>query len=123
MENSKKDFEYKYSAVEQEEIAKIKAKYMPQEESKLDQLRKLDASVTVPGTITGIIVGVIGCLVFGGGLSMILVVGKELLIPGVFLSAFGFLMMGLAYPLFKMITAKQRKLITPQILALTEDLE
>ena len=72
MEKHNETFEYTYSAVQQEEIERIKSKYLPKEETKLDKLKKLDASVTRPGTIWAIGFGVIGCLIFGGGLSSIL---------------------------------------------------
>ena len=122
MESKKETFEYTYSAAQQEEIEKIKAKYIPQADSKLAQLRKLDASVEKPGTMAGIIVGVIGLLVFGGGLSMVLVVGASLLIPSIMLGITGIGMMAAALPLYKKITEKQRERIAPQILALTEEL-
>lgn len=122
MENNKETFEYTYSAEQQAEIEKIKAKYMPQQDTKLEQLRKLDASVTQKGTIVGLIFGIIGCLLFGGGMSMVLVVGMELVIPGILLGMIGIVLMVLAYPLYKKITAKERARIAPQILALTEEL-
>ena len=40
-------FEYTYSAKRQEEIEAIKNKYLPPKEDKMEQLRKLDTSVTV----------------------------------------------------------------------------
>ena len=50
MEN-KESFEYTYSAPEQEEVRKIRDKYLPREEreNKLEQLRRLDRSVTEKG--------------------------------------------------------------------------
>ena len=51
MENNKDTFEYIYSAEQQEEIKNIRKKYMAPEEDKMDQLRKLDASVTMKATM------------------------------------------------------------------------
>ena len=62
MENKKETFEYTYSAEQQAEIERIKSKYLPKEDNKLEQLRQLDASVTNKGTMIGIIVGLAGCL-------------------------------------------------------------
>jgi len=45
-ENQKEVFEFAYSAKQQEEVQKIREKYVPREEDKLEQLRRLDASVT-----------------------------------------------------------------------------
>lgn len=122
MREHNESFEYTYSAEQQAEIEKIKAKYMPQTDSKLEQLRKLDASVTRPGTIVGIVIGLIGCLAFGGAMSMILVVGTSLLIPGIILGFVGIVLMFLAYPMYKRLTEKQKERIAPQILALTEEI-
>lgn len=122
MENNKETFEYTYSAEQQAEIEKIRSKYIPKVETKLDQLRKLDAAVTRPGIITGLVVGIVGTLIFGGGMSCTLVGGASLFVPGVVLGAVGIALMIAAYPLYKKITDKERERIAPQILALTEEL-
>lgn len=46
---------------------------MAQEEDKMEQLRKLDQSVSEPGMIVSLILGVVGILVFGFGLCCTLV--------------------------------------------------
>ena len=38
------EFEYTYSAPEQEEIRKIREKYLPKEETSMDRLRRLVAN-------------------------------------------------------------------------------
>ena len=124
MENKKETFEYTYSAQEQKEIERIKSKYAPKQESetKLEQLRRLDASVTRPGTITGLILGIMGILTFGGGMSCCLVAGETLFVPGILLGVVGSVLMILAYPLYKKITEKEKERIAPLILALTEEM-
>ena len=122
MEQNKDTFEYIYSAEQQVEIEKIRNKYMPKQEDKLEQLRKLDASVTKKGTIISVMLGVVGILAFGGAMSMILVVGNSLLLPGVLLGVFGIVLMVVAYPIFSKVTEKERERIAPEILALTEEL-
>ena len=42
-------FTYTYSAREQEEIEKIRQKYLPKAEDKMEQLRALDRNVTKKG--------------------------------------------------------------------------
>lgn len=101
MEQNKDTFEYIYSAEQQVEIEKIRNKYMPKQEDKLEQLRKLDASVTKKGTIISIMLGVIEILAFGGAMSMILVVENSLLLPGVLLGVFGIVLMVMAYPILQ----------------------
>lgn len=115
-------FEYTYSAKRQEEIEAIKSKYLPPKEDKMEQLRKLDASVTIQATIWSISIGVIGVLIFGGGMSCILVGAKNLFIPGIVVGFVGLAVMGLALPAYKMIEKKLREKIAPQILALADEL-
>lgn len=42
-------FSYKYSAVENKEIQEIRKKYLPQNESKLEELKRLDMQAQMPG--------------------------------------------------------------------------
>lgn len=125
MNQQNETFEYTYSAMEQEEIQKIKNKYLPKEETKLDKLKKLDASVTTRGTIWSIALGVVGSLVFGSGMSAVMVLGTDLtmFVVGIVLGLLGMLLMGIAYPIYKTIIKKERARIAPQILALTEEIE
>ena len=44
-------FIYTYSAKEQEEIKKIREKYLPKETNNMERLRRLDKSVTQKSTI------------------------------------------------------------------------
>lgn len=53
MDNNEK-FEYTYSAKQQVELETIRKKYLPEKETKMDKLRRLDKSVTCPGTIISI---------------------------------------------------------------------
>lgn len=120
MENT--SFEYTYSAERQEEIENIRKKYMPKEEDKLEQLKKMDRDVTKPGTIWSIVIGVLGCLLFGAGMSFAMVWAESLLVVGIILGILGMGVMGVAYPVYIKITAKERERIAPQILALSEEL-
>lgn len=120
--NKKETFEYTYSSKQQEEIESIRKKYLPKEENKMELLRKLDRDVTNPGTIWSIIIGVIGCLMFGGGMSLVMVAGKAFMAAGIVMGLVGIAVMAVALPVYKKITEKQRERIAPQILALTEEL-
>lgn len=122
MENNKNTFEYTYSAEQQAEIEKIRSKYMPKTDDKLEQLRKLDASVTKKGTIIGIALGTVGCLIFGIAMSMALVVGEMMIVLAIIVGLPGIAAMAWAYPTYKKVTEKERERIAPQILALTEEL-
>lgn len=122
MENKKETFEYTYSAKQQQEIERIRKKYMPKKEDKMEQLRKLDADVTKPGTMWSIVVGVIGSLLLGIGMSCTMVWADSFFVLGIIVGVIGMIIMGMAYPLYIKITEKQREKLGPQILALTEEL-
>lgn len=122
MENNKEKFEYTYSAKQQEEIDKIRKKYMPKEEDKMEQLRKLDASVTKPGTMWSIVVGVIGSLLFGIGMCCTMVWADSYFVLGIIVGVIGMVVIGMAYPVYNKITKKQREKLAPEILSLTDEL-
>ena len=66
MENTMKQedsFYYKYSAEENKEIEEIRRKYLPVVESKVDELKRLDAQVQNAGIGVALCVGVIGSLI------------------------------------------------------------
>lgn len=122
MENNSKSFEYTYSAKEQEEIEKIRKKYLPREEDKMELLRKLDKDVTKPGTIWSLVIGIMGCLLFGVGMCCTLVWVDSLFGVGIVVGVIGMVIMGVAYPIYIRITKKQQEKLAPQILALAEEL-
>lgn len=115
-------FEYTYSAKRQEEIEAIKNKYLPPKEDKMEQLRKMDASVTMHATMWAIVLGVIGTLIFGAGMSCTLVGAQNFFIPGIVIGVVGLMVMGAAFPVYNLIVKKEREKIAPQILALAEEL-
>ena len=121
MSNTNK-FEYSYSAKEQEEIKKIRQKYTPREEDKMQLLRKLDESVTVKGTLLSLIVGIISALILGFGMSCCLVWGNSLLALGIAAGIIGIIGVSLAYPLYSLVTARERERLAPQILLLADEL-
>lgn len=115
-------FEYTYSAPEQEEIKRIRSKYLPKEEAetKIEKLRRLDREAERPGTVASLILGTIGTLIFGAGMSACMVGGAYAW--GVPMGIFGGIMLGMAYPVYSRITKRQREKIASEILKLTEEL-
>lgn len=121
MEN-KETFSYTYSAKQQEEIKKIREKYAPKEADKMEQLRRLDESVTRKGTIISIIVGIIGALVLGVGMCCTMVWADSLFAVGIVVGIVGIAAVSAAYPLFNYVTKKEREKIAPEIIRLTDEL-
>lgn len=117
-------FSYSYSAREQEEIRRIREKYTDPEEreTKLDRLRRLDASVTRKATTRSLILGIISSLIMGTGMSMCMVFMGVWFIPGIIIGCVGLLGVVMAYPIFLRVTEKERRKIAPEIMALTEEL-
>ena len=120
MEN-KETFSYTYSAKEQEEIKKIREKYVPKEADKMEQLRRLDESVTKKGTVISLVVGIIGALILGTGMSMCMV-WTDLFVLGIIVGIVGIVMVSAAYPLYSYVTKKEREKIAPEIIRLTDEL-
>ena len=71
-DNGKNGFTYTYSAAEQEELRRIREKYSnrPQEENKMEHLRRLDARVLQRAQTVALIFGIVGALVLGLGMSL-----------------------------------------------------
>lgn len=115
-------FQYTYSAKEQEELKRIRSKYAPKEENKMDLLRRLDAQVYQKATMYAIIVGVIGALFLGTGMSCCMVWGGAVFVLGIIVGVIGLAVVGLAYPLYNRTLNKERERIAPEILRLTDEL-
>lgn len=122
MENNQNGFQYTYSAKEQAEIKNIRSKYTPKEENKMEQLQRLDASATQKATMYAIIVGVIGALILGAGMSCCLVWTNSLLIPGIVIGVIGMAVLAVAWPLYNRTLKRERERIAPEILRLTDEL-
>lgn len=132
MENKNIDtsFKYTYSAKEQEEIKKIRQKYQTQEEDGMSKLRKLDAGVTQKATLVSLVLGIVGVLILGSGMSLIMtdlgvmfgVQGAASMVIGTFVGILGIVLVVLAYPVYSKVLKKEREKIAPEILRLTEEL-
>ena len=116
MEGKNEVFNYTYSASQQAEIKGIREKYMPptKEEDKMEQLRRLDRSVTKTGTAVSIVVGIINALVFGIGMCCTMV-WEGLMVPGIIVGVVGIIGIVSAYPIYIHITKKQREKVEARI--------
>lgn len=116
------NFQYTYSAEQQEEIKSIRKKYLPPEEDKMEQLRRLDAAVNKKASVTALTVGILGTLVMGTGMSCAMVWQGWWFIPGIILGLAGMAVIAFAYPIYRRVTEKEREKIAPVILALADEL-
>ena len=120
-------FEYTYCAERQQEIEAIRKKYLPKEEDKMEQLRRLHSIPTQKAQAASIAVGVLGALILGTGMSLCMTeLGAALehfaMVIGVLAGLIGLIMVALAYPLFNYVLKKERKRIAPEILRLSDEL-
>lgn len=131
MDNNNKDgFSYTYSAKEQAELKKIREKYTRKEEDKLDRLRRLDSGVTQKAQSISLAIGIIGALILGFGMSLIMSDLSEILgtyshlaLPlGIIIGLIGGVAVGVAYPVYNLVTKCERAKIAPEIIRLTDEL-
>lgn len=122
--NHNEAFRFTYSAAQQEEVKRIREKYSAPEqtEDKMEQLRRLDAGVTLKGTVASLILGILGALVMGVGMCCCMVWGGDLFIPGIIVGIAGIVGVSLAYPVYTAITKREKERIAPEILRLTDEL-
>lgn len=115
-------FHYTYSAKQQEEIKRIRDKYIPKEETKMEQLRRLDESAARPGRIAALTAGIVSTLLFGIGMCCTMVWAGTMFIFGVVIGVIGIAGISAAYPLYTHITKKRREKLAPEIIRLTDEL-
>lgn len=120
--NQRETFNYTYSAKQQEEVKRIREKYLPKKEDKMEQLRRLDKSVTQKGMIISLVIGVIGALILSIGMCCTMVWKENMFFPGILIGVVGIILVSIAYPLYVHITKKEREKIAPEIIRLTEEL-
>ena len=127
MEKNQETFTYTYSAQQQEEIKRIRQKYTPPEENKMDQLRRLDQRATQKAQAWAIALGVIGALILGTGMSLAMTdlsgfLGGTAMFIGIPVGLIGIVLVALAYPVYTRTLKKERQRIAPEILRLTDEL-
>ena len=135
MENNnqeKNEFSYTYSAKEQAELKTIREKYTPptEVEDKMARLRRLDASVTQTAQTVALILGIIGTLILGFGMSLCMtelakILGSykdKAMVIGIAVGIAGGILASLAYPVYNAIVKAKRKKLAPEIIRLADEL-
>lgn len=127
-ENKEEKFEYTYAApteAERREAEEIRKHYQDPavSEDKITRLRRLDEKAKLPPTIWALVLGVVGTIVFGAGMSIVL----EKLLPyylivGTAVSVVGLIPIVLAYPVYKLVSKKCKAKYAEEILRLSEEI-
>jgi uncharacterized membrane protein YccF (DUF307 family) len=125
MENN--SFEYTYSAQRQKEIEEIRKAYLPKEEDKMAELRRLHAIPTQKAQAASLAIGIIGTLILGTGMSLCMTdlgsaLGDLSLILGIIIGLAGMVMIAAAYPTYNRVLKKEKAINAPEILRMTEEL-
>ncbi|MBO5324149.1 MAG: hypothetical protein J6A88_08650 [Oscillospiraceae bacterium] len=118
----KEGFAYTYSARENQEVLNIRKKYLPREETKLEELKRLDHLVQNSGVTESLCAGIGGCLIFGLGLCLAMQVIGNAMWLGILLGLIGAVGMILAYPIKQKVYSKAKAEHTSRILELTIEL-
>lgn len=126
MDNNKK-FSFTYSGQQQKEVEAIRKKYLPKEEDKMEQLRKLHSIPTQKAKAASLTVGIIGALIMGTGMSLAMTdigaaLGSLAMVIGIAVGIVGMVLVALAYPIYNRVLKNERKKIAPEILRLTDEL-
>jgi len=117
-------FEFKYSAPTQEErkeIEYIQSQYKPSgKQALLNKLRKLDNKVKSVPMCVALILGVLGLLIFGVGITMVL--EWNILVWGIVVGAVGLVPMGFAYFSYVKLYEKLKNKYSEEILKISSEL-
>ncbi len=118
-------FSYRYSAKENEELQEIRNRYLPRNESKLEEIKRLDKQVQTSGIVESLVAGIGGLLVFGFGMCLSMQVignGIGFVVLGILIGLIGIGGMAMAYPVYRRTYHKAREKYTPRILELSAEL-
>jgi len=118
----KEGFSYIYSAACNQEVLNIRKQYLPQEETKLEELKRLDHLVQNSGVTESLCAGTGGCLVFGLGLCLAMEVIGQMIWLGVILGLAGAAGMLAAFPVYRRSFNKAKAQYSPRILELADEL-
>ena len=115
-------FSYTYSAALNQEVLNIRKKYLPCEETRLEELKRLDSLVQNSGVTQSLCIGIGGCLIFGLGMCLAMEVIGQMIWLGVILSLIGVVGMLAAFPVYLKFFNKAKAQHTPRILELASQL-
>ena len=115
-------FSYTYSATCNQEVLNICKKYLPKEETKLEELKRLDHLVQNSGVTESLCAGIGGCLIFGLGLCLAMEVIGQMIWLGVVLGLVGAAGMLAAFPVYRKYFNRAKAQYAPRILELAAQL-
>ena len=118
-----KQFEYNYSANRAKEIEAIRRKYEDPKTDKFEQLKALDKQADKRGMITALVLGIVGALILGTGMSIVMEGSAALMVLGIIIGVVGIVVLSAAYPMYKKIVQEDRAKVADQILTLSKEIQ
>ena len=93
----------------------------------MEQLRMLHGIPTKKAQTVSLVVGILGALIMGTGMSLAMTeigaaLGSLAMVLGIAVGLVGMVLVALAYPLYNRVLKKQREKIAPEILRLSDEL-
>lgn len=90
-------------------------------------MRKLDAKAGKKAARAAIVIGTVGALIIGSGMSLIMsefgtLLGNAALPVGIVMGIVGMIVLALAYPCYRHILKQEQERIGPEVLRLSEEL-
>ncbi|WP_186578496.1 hypothetical protein [Aquibacillus kalidii] len=119
-------YSFTYHASEKQKIRRevelIRNQYLEEDgtSDKLERLKALDNKVKKTPIIISWIIGVVGTLVFGGGLSLYMALSHE--IAGIITAIPGVVMILLANPCYKALLKKRKEKYSLEVITLSNEL-
>lgn len=105
---------------EKKKAEHILRRYISRDEDSATKLLALDAKVKRPGRLAASLVGYTATLVFGAGMSLVLV--WESYAAGIALGILGMTGAAAAYPTYRVITNSRRRRYRDDIMRLTDEI-
>lgn len=95
-----------------------------------EELKKLDSKVKRPANIFAFVLGILGALIMGAGMSLAMtdigkiigLLGGMAMLVGILIGIVGIVLISVAYPIYNSIIKKEREKIAPEIIRLTDEL-
>ena len=107
-------------------VQKIRTQYTEKENTKLDELKALDAKVKRPANIFAYIFGSVSAVIMGSGMSLVMTdIGSTIgidnaMAPGIVIGIIGMLMAIATYPIYKKMLASRKEKYADQIIELSD---
>ncbi len=99
--------------------------YAPKDNSKVIQLKKLDAKAKMPATVFTYTFGICSSLLAGLGMSLAMQVlgsGIGIMVLGIILGVIGFTLCGINYPIYKKLLENGKKKYAYEIIELAKEI-